>query len=168
MDNNAIIIIMEAGAVKDIFRKLTDILMPIEEDAAVEAVEEKQKEEVIYTEQKVVNGDSIAYAAPAPKLAVKRPQLTVHTTKVQELKVHIYVPTNFDQVTSIADDLKSGKAAVVNYEKVDFAEQRRICDFVNGVCYVMEGEARRISETMVLYVPDGVSVAEMQPLAAEK
>lgn len=56
----------------------------------------------------------------------------------------------------------------MNYEKVDFAEQRRICDFVNGVCYVMEGEARRISETMVLYVPDGVSVAEMQPLAAEK
>lgn len=45
---------------------------------------------------------------------------------------------------------KSGKAAIVNYERVDSAEQRRIRDFVNGVCYVMNGEARRISELMVL------------------
>lgn len=154
----------------DIFRKLTDILMPIEEEetVAAAAVGKDAKEEVVYGGQKVVNGDNVAYMTPAAKTTSKRPQLTVHTTKVQDLKVHIYVPTTFDEVTSIADDLKSGRAAVVNYERVDLGEQRRICDFVNGACYVLNGEARRISETMVLYVPAGVEVAEIRPVMVEK
>ena len=82
--------------------------------------------------------------------------------------MQIYVPTKFDQVADIADDLKAKHAAIVNYERVDAAEQRRICDFINGVCYVEDGEARRISDTMVLYVPSGVSVAEVSPVGFEK
>ena len=74
----------------------------------------------------------------------------------------IYVPSTFDQVTGIAEDLLAKKAVIVNFERVDQAEQRRICDFVNGVCYVLDGEARRISDGMMLYVPSGVDVATAQ------
>lgn len=94
-----------------------------------------------------------------------RPQLTVHTTKTASLKVQIYAPTNFDQVTAIADDIKSGKAAVVNYERIDATEQRRICDFVNGSCYVLNGCAKRITDQIVMYVPDGVDVSEAMSIA---
>ena len=94
-----------------------------------------------------------------------RRQFTVHTTKVAELSVKIYVPEDFDLVTSIADDLKAGKAAVVNYESVAAEEQRRICDFVNGACYVVNGCAKRISEQIVLYAPEGVDVADAMPMA---
>ena len=94
-----------------------------------------------------------------------RPQLTVHTTKTPELKVQIYAPRNFDQVTAIADDLKVGKACVVNYEKIEADEQRRICDFVNGVCYVLDGCAKRVSGQIVLYVPNGVDVTEAMTVA---
>ena len=94
---------------------------------------------------------------------VQHPQLTVHTTKIPELRVQIYVPENFDQVTDIADNLKAGKAAVVNYERVAAEEQRRICDFVNGACYIVNGCAKRISEQIVLYAPEGVDVAEAMP-----
>ena len=44
-------------------------------------------------------------------------------------------------------------------------EQRRICDFVNGVCYVLDGCAKRISEQIVLYVPEGVDVDEAMSVA---
>ena len=81
------------------------------------------------------------------------------------LKVQIYAPNNFDQVTAIADDLKAGKACVVNYEKIEAAEQRRICDFVNGVCYVLDGCAKRVTGQIVLYVPAGVDVAEAMTVA---
>ena len=155
---------------KDIFKKLTDILMPIEEEEVVNEVKESvaRQEQAEVVEKKVVNGESIVYAAPVRKAMPARPQLTVHTTKIPELKVLVYVPTDFDQVTAIADDLKAKRAAVVNYEHVDLGEQRRICDFINGVCYVLNGEARRISDSMVLYVPEGVSVAEVKPIAVEK
>ncbi|MDY4696756.1 cell division protein SepF [Selenomonas montiformis] len=119
---------------------------------------------------KVSNGGTIHVERPsaAPsysRQSKSRPQFTVHTMKQPALKVQIYAPRNFDQVTAIADDLKAGKACVVNYEKVETEEQRRICDFVNGVCYVLDGCAKRISAQIVLYVPEGVDVAEAMTVA---
>ena len=149
-----------------ILEKLTNILMPMEdvmEEEEIAVKEEKVAAAVPQRERQVVNGTP--YTAPAVH---SRPTLTVHTTKVSELRMQIYVPTKFDQVADIADDLKAKHAAIVNYERVDAAEQRRICDFINGVCYVEDGEARRISDTMVLYVPAGVSVVEVSLVGFEK
>jgi cell division inhibitor SepF len=139
--------------------KLTNILMPMEEVIEEELVEEKpvaRKEEAAFSERKVVNGTN-AFYTPAVS---SRPQLTVHVTKTPELKIQVYVPSKFDQVMEIADDLKNNKAVIVNYERVTTEEQRRICDFINGACYVIDGAAKRISAAMVLYVPNGVSVAD--------
>ena len=47
------------------------------------------------------------------------------------------------------------------------AEQRRICDFLNGVCYVQDGDVRRITATMVLYVPDCVEINEVKSVAPD-
>ncbi len=170
----------------EFLRKLTDFIMPIEESE--ELVEEQTVKveshqataqafaQPIMEERKVANGGTVSYqtgtvsyggmssaVSPLRDTAVpqtSRPQLTVHTTKPQELMIKLYVPTDFEQVTSVADDIKSKRAVVINYEKVDLAEQRRICDFVNGVCYVTNGDAKRISSNIVLYVPDGVDAEE--------
>ena len=104
-----------------------------------------------------------SYAASQKTATTARPKLTVHTTKTPELAMEIHVPSNFDQVARIADDLLANRAAVVNYERVDVPEQRRICDFINGVSYVLDCEARRISDIMVLYVPSGVDVSTAKP-----
>ena len=171
--------------IKGKFQGLLDVLMPWE-DVEVEetdaAVEQKKSQQTAAKktaaasatdEYKVSGGSSIYVQRPEPEMSSSyhaktktlRPQLTVHTTKVPELRVQIYVPENFDQVTDIADDLKAGKAAVVNYERVAAEEQRRICDFVNGACYIVDGCAKRISEQIVLYAPEGVDVAEAMPAA---
>ena len=84
---------------------------------------------------------------PEPEQPV-RPKLTVHAAP--KLKVRIYTPTTFDEVVNIADDLRDKKAVVVNYERVDVDLQRRICDFVNGSCYVQDGGVKRICNTIVL------------------
>ena len=47
-------------------------------------------------------------------------------------------------------------AVIVNYELVERAEQQRISDFVNGVCYVTDGRVEQISERIILYMPEGV------------
>ena len=175
------------SVIKDKVMGLVDVIMPplddvdeLEEDVlrtanqpAVHAMtNDRAVSSSSYTEEyKVSNGDSIQVERPSYTAAAhmqtekSRPQLTVHTTKMSELKVQIYAPRNFDQVTAIADDLKDGKACVVNYEKIEADEQRRICDFVNGVCYVLDGCAKRVSGQIVLYVPNGVDVAEAMTLA---
>ncbi len=147
--------------------KLTNILMPMEEVVEEELVSDQSAARqgvAAMSERKVVNGGSAYYARQE---ASARPQLTVHVTKTPELKIQVYVPSKFDQVMEIADDLKARRAVIVNYERVQAEEQRRICDFVNGTCYVINGAAKRISDTMVLYVPEGVSTSDAISTALE-
>lgn len=160
---------------------LVELLMPNDAEEEYDVLENvntksqpvaKQAVASTYQEElKVSNGASISVERQSysggtfARTEKSRPQLKVHTTKVAELKVQIYAPTHFDQVTGIADDLKAGKGCVVNYERVEAAEQRRICDFVNGVCYVLDGTAKRVSSQIVLYVPQGVDVAEAMSVA---
>ena len=105
-----------------------------------------------------------AYTDPAAPTPTARPSLTV--VKPHDLTMKIYVPENFDQVVGIADDILDKKAAVVNYERVDNNEQRRISDFVNGVCYVTDGAVSMISEKIFLYMPAGVESSELAKVAS--
>ena len=165
-------------------KKVTDFIMPIE--AEEEEIEEEQEvvkkaEPAIHAvERKVANGGTVTddgsvnyggmryTATPVEPQQTARPQFTVHTGKAaqaQSLMIKLYTPRNFDQVTEVADDIKGKRAVIINYDKVDLSEQRRICDFVNGVCYVTNGDARRISSNIVLYVPDGVDAEEAMSMA---
>ena len=49
---------------------------------------------------------------------------------------------------------------LINYEKIEQSEQVRICDFMNGACYVLDGSGKKNFCKMVLYVPNGVSIEE--------
>ncbi len=165
-------------------KKVTDFIMPVEiEEEEIEESQEQvnKSQSANQAGRRVANGGmvnnagsvsygSMNYTAPSafPQIPSK-PQLTVHTGKAAQpqlpLMIKLCVPRNFDQVTMVADDIKNKKAVIINYEKVDLAEQRRICDFVNGVCYVTNGDARRISNNIVLYVPDGVDAEEAMAIA---
>ncbi|MDF2564487.1 MAG: sepF 1 [Massilibacillus sp.] len=124
--------------------KLTNVLMPEEEE------EVKREEPVKRATERTGIFES--------QDKMERPVLTVHTNP--DLKIKVFVPTTFDQANLIADCLKSKESVVVNYEQVDNKEQRRLCDFLNGVCYVLNGGVQRITNVSVLYVPDNVEISK--------
>jgi len=106
-----------------------------------------------------------AYENPAPETeATDSPGLKI--VKSPEFSVKIYHSVNGSQVCAVADDILSRKAAVVNYEELDEAEQRRICDFINGVCYASDGSVRMISDRIFLYVPAGINSEDIAMAAA--
>ena len=159
----------------EILKKVQKFFIPEEEEiifddekAAATDVAVGTASVVAEEAKQVVGGqsvDSIA-ANPNAEAALRRGQMrVVSTSKAQGMRIQIYTPQSFDAVSEIADALKSKKSAIVNYERVELAEQRRICDFLNGVCYVQDGEVRRITATMVLYVPDGVDIDEIKSVA---
>ena len=88
----------------------------------------------------------------------ERPVLKVYSNKAPELELLVFEPAGFEQGNIIADRLKAKEAVIVNYEFVNGAEQQRLCDFVNGVCYVLEGSVQRISDYSVLYTPKNVDI----------
>lgn len=124
--------------------KLTNVLMPEEEE------EVKRAEPVKRASERTGSFES--------QDKLERPVLTVHTNP--DLKIKVFVPTAFDQANLIADCLKNRESVVVNYEQVDDKEQRRLCDFLNGVCYVLNGGVQRITNVSVLYVPDNVEISK--------
>ncbi len=95
-----------------------------------------------------------AYARKEEPVSKMKPQLTV--VKGSGISVRINKPAKFEEVKNIADDLLGKNVVIVNYELVDSNEQRRINDFVNGVCYVTDGHVEQISDRIVLYTPEGI------------
>lgn len=181
--------------VMDWIKKITDIIMPLEplpeeEEEETKKVETRAETEVksSTTAKKVATGGGsmsystgtvvntsesgstsmggmryTAYSDPSVPTPTARPSLTV--VKPHELTVKIYSPENFDQVVGIADDILGKKAAVVNYERVAEGEQRKICDFVNGVCYATDGAVSMISDRIFLYMPPGIEAGEIARVA---
>lgn len=139
--------------------KLVNILMPLEE-AAEEPFDETQEEQQEHDTLKQ-QPDAQQQLQKSRKLGSQSVQshLSVQSNNY-DMKICIFKINAFDEVKSIADALNQKRAALVNYEKVDTETQKRICDFINGVCYVLDGEVKRISGEMVLYVPDNVSIGD--------
>ena len=174
--------------VMDWLRKLQDIIMPIEtfpedeEETAEKKVEAKPAEQVQQQQQQQtqaqvlaetmaarrasMGGSSTASSAnyTAYKDANARPNLKI--IKPPEFVMKVYRPTDYSQINSVADDILAKKAAVVNYEYVQVKEQRRICDYIDGVCYAVDGSVTRISEKIFLYVPAGISASDIEALVA--
>ena len=184
----------KAMIVMDWVRKITDLIMPLEpineEEEVVESkpqkqVAQKQVHEVKEVKRAAVGGNTKTYSASmstaengtmsvggkrysAYEAAVPdtedKPNLKI--VKSPEFSVKIYHSVNGSQVCAVADDILGRKAAVVNYENLDEAEQRRICDFINGVCYAADGSVRMISDKIFLYVPAGINSEDIAMAAA--
>ncbi|MDQ0205108.1 cell division protein SepF [Pectinatus haikarae] len=146
-----------------LINKIANILMPIEEvDESFDSVtaEQRDRSESSSLEEKrqFDKQEPVPSEAESSPISSVRSRLSVHANKVSDMKIFIFKINAFDEVKSIADALKQKRAALVNYEKVDTETQKRICDFINGVCYVLNGEVKRISNTMVLYAPENITI----------
>ena len=158
----------------DFLSKITNFLIPeeVEEvETKAEVKQEKQQKvvKVAPSVTRIANGPAIyTNTAEATDNASSsnyednnRPSLKVY--KQPNMNVLVFEPTNFNDTRIAADALKASKAVLINYEKIEQSEQVRICDFMNGACYVLDGSVKRISAKMVLYVPNGVSIEEIIP-----
>ena len=169
--------------VKDMGSRVVDIFFPSDADSyedeeeVVQSVAQpaiQQHTEELNT-RKVVNGGTVSYAGTSYSTFSSASRttatgdggtpLTVHTTKVAELKVRIHRPRRYDDVGAAVKQLKQGIAVTVNFDCLNEPERRRVCDFLNGACYVLHGTARVVSSTIILYAPKGVDVTEAVPKA---
>lgn len=166
--------------VKDMITHVVDSFIPIAEEDYEDELQEQRAQTAARTQQtavserRVANGGTVAFAVPSygrSSGAVRTPStgdggtpLTVHTTKVAELKVRIHRPRRYDDAGPAVVQLKQSIAVAVNFDCLNDAERRRVCDFLNGACYVLHGTARVISSTIILYAPKGVDVTEAIPL----
>ena len=129
---------MAAGLIE----KLTNIFMPLDE------MDETQEHGGRSREAKELSGEQERRAAG----------VHLHAVGATPFKVFVHSPLSFDDVKSYADYLRVGVVVIVNYQQVDVIVQQKMSDFLNGVCYIMDGAVQRISEQVTVYAPTGASV----------
>lgn len=163
--------------IKEWIRKITDIVMPLDplpEEEPVQKIEAQPAESKVAEVREVrraasggggstyVNG--IRYTAYTDTSQSARPNIS--PIKAPEFDMKIYKPADYNQVAGITDDVLCQRAVVVNYEHVNLEEQQRICDFIDGACYAINGTATQISERIYLYAPPGIDANDIAELVA--
>lgn len=64
----------------------------------------------------------------------------------------------FEDAKQAADGLKAGEHQIVNLERATPQMGERIIDFLNGVCYALDGTVERVGERVYMFVPANVTV----------
>ena len=75
------------------------------------------------------------------------------------VRVVVADPTSFDEVQSIADQLKGRRPVIVNLEAMDKEPAQRLLHFLSGTIYALDGQMQRISTSIFLFAPPNVEVA---------
>ncbi|GEK32641.1 cell division protein SepF [Kurthia sibirica] len=73
-------------------------------------------------------------------------------------KVILFEPRVYSEAQDIGDCLKNKKAAVINLQRIDKAQGKRIIDFLSGAIFALNGDIKKIGEDIFLCTPDNVEV----------
>lgn len=82
--------------------------------------------------------------------------VNIHTAS--SAKVVIIKPDDFDEATTISDNLKSRKIVVVNTTGLELKTGQRLLDFIGGACYALGGELQQIEKGVYIISPSNVEV----------
>lgn len=87
--------------------------------------------------------------------AVSKPMVTSFNaqTAVNANSPAILTPKSFAEVETVAIELLDRKSVIVDLTETDIDEARRICDFLNGVTYAINGSVQKVAKLVYLFVP---------------
>ncbi|MBD7936800.1 MULTISPECIES: cell division protein SepF [Cytobacillus] len=74
-------------------------------------------------------------------------------------KVVLVEPRVYAEAQEIADQLKNRKAVVVNLQRIDKSQAKRIVDFLSGTVYAIGGDIQKIGMDIFLCTPENVEVS---------
>jgi cell division inhibitor SepF len=86
-----------------------------------------------------------------------------------DVRVHLVVPKNFNDVQDVADKFKDSIPVILNLQGTDTDLAKRLIDFSSGLTYALDGGMQRIADKVFLLTPHNVEVsAEERARLVEK
>lgn len=98
-----------------------------------------------------------------PEKAVPRQkgQNVVSLQSVQQpaQKVVLCEPRSYNEVQEIADNIISKRSVVINLQRVETHQAKRIVDFLSGTVYALNGDIQKLGAETFLCTPENVDVS---------
>lgn len=84
----------------------------------------------------------------------------VNLSKIQQptSKVVLCEPRTYSETQEIADHVVNRRAVVINLQRVDHTQRKRIVDFLSGTVYAVNGEIQKLGSETFLCTPDNIDV----------
>ena len=73
-------------------------------------------------------------------------------------RVRIMQPSQFEESTAIADEIKSGRLVIFNIGELSNDDARRVVDFISGTAYGLNGNIRRASKDIFVASPRNIDI----------
>ncbi|KON92179.1 cell division protein SepF [Rossellomorea marisflavi] len=74
-------------------------------------------------------------------------------------KVILVEPRVYAEAQEIADHLKNRRSVLVNLQRIQHDQAKRIVDFLSGTVYAIGGDIQRVGSDIFLCTPDNVEVS---------
>ena len=143
-----------------------DELEGYEEEEAEEAVEVRpaRRRAPIFNFSAEEEPAAAPVATPAAKTGFSGSVVSMGSKQ----EVVLFHPSNFNDTSKAADDLRNKKAVIVNMENVDKAMARRVVDFLSGCAYALDGKVKKVAQSTYLFCPHNMDgVGDLENLQAE-
>ncbi len=75
-----------------------------------------------------------------------------------QLQVVLVKPERFENVSEIADHLRSKHAVLLNLENTDKNIARRLVDFLSGCAYALDGKIKKVAVSAYIITPYHVEI----------
>ena len=92
--------------------------------------------------------------ASAPRAKAPRPSRRGN----EVASIETVTPTSYSEAGLIAELLRDGIPVIVNVHLLSDGETRRLVDFMAGLKAGLQGESKRVAETVYLLAPYGVDI----------
>lgn len=85
--------------------------------------------------------------------------ISLSTVQQPTSKVVLCEPKSYDEVQAIADSLLNKRSVVINLQRVDKDQAKRIVDFLSGTVYAIKGDIQKLGMETFLCTPENVDVS---------
>ncbi len=82
----------------------------------------------------------------------------VNMNSSSQLQVVLVKPERFENVSEIADHLRSKHAVLLNLENTDKNIARRLVDFLSGCAYALDGKIKKVAVSAYIITPYHVEI----------
>lgn len=103
-------------------------------------------------------GPATVRTLPTPGDDAPKPRVRA-VPRTPQVKVHLVVPTSFNQAQEVADRFKESQPVVLDLSGVDRDLSRRLIDFCSGLCYGRGGQMGKVERQVYLLTPAGVEIS---------
>lgn len=83
------------------------------------------------------------------------------STIPQQSKIVVFEPRVYSEVQEVADLLISNQSVVLNFNRIEEDQAKRIVDFLTGTIYAINGDIQRIGDEIFLCTPNNVEIDGM-------